>query len=146
MHTMADIYELEPEMPTPDLPGTVVMRPSYSEAADALAAHPFVVERYERTMEVFTRHLRHAIDNGEIPAMDDDTVRERLTEVPGIGPWTAGYARLRGESDPDVWLAGDAVIRRVLSPPSLAGGDSDIGIDVNINFNLMIGVDKVAST
>ncbi|MEO1986687.1 MAG: TetR/AcrR family transcriptional regulator [Martelella sp.] len=37
-------------------------------------AHPFVVERYERTMEVFTRHLRHAIDNGEIPAMDDDTV------------------------------------------------------------------------
>lgn len=38
MHTMADIYELEPEMPTPDLPGTVVMRPSYSEAADALAS------------------------------------------------------------------------------------------------------------
>ena len=52
-------------------------------------------------------------------------------DILGIGPWTAGYARLRGESDPDVWLAGDAVIRRVLSPPSLAGGDSDIGIDID---------------
>lgn len=38
MHPMADIYELEPEVPTPDLPGTVVLRPSYSEAADALAS------------------------------------------------------------------------------------------------------------
>tara|TARA_Y100001001_G_scaffold28001_1_gene23419 strand:- start:6726 stop:8231 length:1506 start_codon:yes stop_codon:yes gene_type:complete len=52
-------------------------------------------------------------------------------DIRGIGPWTAGYARLRGESEPDVWLAGDAVIRRVLSTPSLAGGDSDIGIDID---------------
>lgn len=34
--------------------------------------------------------------------------------VSGIGPWTRDYARLRGDSDPDVWLSGDAGLRRAL--------------------------------
>ncbi|QQA41444.1 TetR/AcrR family transcriptional regulator [Pelagovum pacificum] len=37
-------------------------------------AHPFVAERYGRTMEVFTRHLREAIEGGEVAEMDDATV------------------------------------------------------------------------
>ncbi|ALM51560.1 DNA-3-methyladenine glycosylase 2 family protein [Halomonas huangheensis] len=34
--------------------------------------------------------------------------------VSGIGPWTRDYARLRGDSNPDVWLTGDAGLRRAL--------------------------------
>ena len=32
----------------------------------------------------------------------------------GIGPWTIGYARLRGLADSDVWLGGDLGIRKAL--------------------------------
>ena len=32
-------------------------------------------------------------------------------EVKGIGPWTIAYAKMRGESDPNVFLGGDLVIK-----------------------------------
>jgi AraC family transcriptional regulator of adaptative response / DNA-3-methyladenine glycosylase II len=37
-----------------------------------------------------------------------------LEELPGIGPWTAGYVRMR-LGDPDVLLTTDLVIRRALA-------------------------------
>ncbi|MGM0784184.1 MAG: AlkA N-terminal domain-containing protein [Pseudomonadota bacterium] len=43
------------------------------------------------------------------------------TTLKGIGPWTARYAALRGTGHPDIWLAGDAAVRRAL--PQL--GDTD---------------------
>ncbi|QTF92185.1 AlkA N-terminal domain-containing protein [Halomonas sp. BM-2019] len=43
------------------------------------------------------------------------------TVLKGIGPWTARYAALRGTAHPDIWLAGDAGLRRAL--PLLAGSD-----------------------
>ncbi|XKE46158.1 helix-turn-helix domain-containing protein [Halomonas organivorans] len=36
------------------------------------------------------------------------------TALKGIGPWTANYAALRGTGAPDVWLDGDAGVRRAL--------------------------------
>ena len=32
--------------------------------------------------------------------------------IKGIGPWTVNYARMRGVSDPDVYLGGDLVIKK----------------------------------
>ncbi|SEL71460.1 DNA-3-methyladenine glycosylase 2 family protein [Halomonas daqiaonensis] len=43
------------------------------------------------------------------------------TVLKGIGPWTADYAALRGTGHPDIWLAGDAGLRRAL--PRLDGAD-----------------------
>ncbi|MDR5865377.1 DNA-3-methyladenine glycosylase 2 family protein [Halomonas koreensis] len=43
------------------------------------------------------------------------------TALKGIGPWTANYAALRGTGAPDVWLDGDAGVRRAL--PRLDGAD-----------------------
>ncbi|MBB3190594.1 DNA-3-methyladenine glycosylase 2 family protein [Halomonas cerina] len=37
------------------------------------------------------------------------------TVLKGIGPWSANYAALRGTGHPDIWLAGDAGVRRALS-------------------------------
>lgn len=42
---------------------------------------------------------------------DRDVVREALLELPGIGPWTAGYIAMRALGDPDVMLATDAGVR-----------------------------------
>ena len=38
----------------------------------------------------------------------------RLVALPGIGPWTAGYIRMRALSDPDVFLPGDVGVLRAL--------------------------------
>ncbi|WP_169580862.1 MULTISPECIES: AlkA N-terminal domain-containing protein [Microbacterium] len=43
----------------------------------------------------------------------DDAVaqREALLAMPGIGPWTADYVRMRVLGDPDVFLPGDVAVR-----------------------------------
>ncbi len=47
-------------------------------------------------------------------AGDRVAVRERLLELPGIGPWTADYIAMRALRDPDAFLATDLGIRRAL--------------------------------
>lgn len=37
-----------------------------------------------------------------------------LLSVPGIGPWTLDYLKLRGLSDPDIWLSGDLGIKNAI--------------------------------
>ena len=46
----------------------------------------------------------------------------RLLALPGIGPWTAGYIRMRALSDPDVFLPEDAGVLRALRPARHGGG------------------------
>jgi AraC family transcriptional regulator, regulatory protein of adaptative response / DNA-3-methyladenine glycosylase II len=51
---------------------------------------------------------------------EDDTARElerdpaRLTELPGIGPWTREYVALRALATPDAFPDGDLVLRRAM--------------------------------
>ncbi|WP_461022488.1 DNA-3-methyladenine glycosylase 2 [Thalassiella azotivora] len=40
---------------------------------------------------------------------------DALLAVPGVGPWTAGYVRLRTRRDPDVLLPTDLAVRRSLT-------------------------------
>ncbi|MET9415440.1 AlkA N-terminal domain-containing protein [Streptomyces klenkii] len=49
------------------------------------------------------------------PGADRDRAAEALLELPGIGPWTAGYVRMRALGDPDVFLPGDAGVRHGLA-------------------------------
>ncbi len=49
------------------------------------------------------------------PGADRDETERRLLEIPGIGPWTAAYIRMRALGDPDVFLPGDLVLNRVLA-------------------------------
>jgi AraC family transcriptional regulator of adaptative response / DNA-3-methyladenine glycosylase II len=45
---------------------------------------------------------------------DREEVEARLVALPGIGPWTAGYIRMRALSDPDVFLEADVGVVRAL--------------------------------
>ncbi|MFC5380969.1 DNA-3-methyladenine glycosylase 2 [Aquipuribacter nitratireducens] len=45
---------------------------------------------------------------------------DALLRVPGIGPWTVAYVRMRAGRDPDAFLAGDLVLRRALGVASAA--------------------------
>ncbi len=56
--------------------------------------------------------VAEALASGNIvltPGVDRAQARRQLEQLPGIGPWTAGYVSLRGLSDPDVCLHGDLV-------------------------------------
>ena len=53
---------------------------------------------------------------------DRGEARSRLLELPGIGPWTAGYIAMRSLGDPDVLLTEDLVIRRELDRRGLDPG------------------------
>jgi DNA-3-methyladenine glycosylase II len=46
--------------------------------------------------------------------MTDAEVEAALTEVPGIGPWTARGFLLVGLDRPDVFLSGDLALRRAV--------------------------------
>ena len=44
---------------------------------------------------------------------DADECQHELMEIPGIGPWTAQYIAMRALNDPDAFLHGDLVIKKV---------------------------------
>ena len=73
--------------------------------------------------------LAAAVADGRVsldPGADRDEAGARLTALPGIGPWTAGYIRMRALSDPDVFLPGDAGLVRALrelAPSGERAGD-----------------------
>jgi AraC family transcriptional regulator of adaptative response / DNA-3-methyladenine glycosylase II len=45
---------------------------------------------------------------------DRDGARRALLDLPGIGPWTAGYVAMRALGDPDVFLVEDLGVRHAL--------------------------------
>jgi AraC family transcriptional regulator of adaptative response / DNA-3-methyladenine glycosylase II len=61
------------------------------------------------------RALAVAVASGKVdlePGADRDEATARLTELPGIGAWTAGYVTMRAIGDPDVFLPNDLAVRR----------------------------------
>ena len=58
--------------------------------------------------------LAIAVADGELGFdMDEQAFYEQVIAIPGIGPWTAQYICLRAYSNPDSFLHGDLVIRKV---------------------------------
>ena len=53
------------------------------------------------------------------PGADRGEVERELLAVPGIGPWTAGYLRMRALSDPDVFMATDLGVRQGMARAGL---------------------------
>ena len=49
------------------------------------------------------------------PGADRDEAEQQLLARPGIGPWTAGYIRMRALSDPDAFLPTDVGVRHGLA-------------------------------
>lgn len=66
--------------------------------------------------------LAGALASGEVdlgPAADRDEASARLARLPGIGPWTISYVRMRAMGDPDAFLPGDLGLRRALERAGL---------------------------
>lgn len=67
-----------------------------------------------------------ACASGELsldPGADRDLERARLLALPGIGPWTADYLRMRAMNDPDVLLTTDLGVRKSAGRLGIDVGD-----------------------
>ncbi len=70
------------------------------------------------------RALAEAVADGKLdldPGADRAETIARLVELPGIGPWTAGYVAMRAIGDPDVFLPTDLAARRGAEALGLPG-------------------------
>ena len=54
------------------------------------------------------------LDLESLGQLDDDTVRKLLTEVRGIGRWTAEIYLLMALNRPDAWPAGDLAVQEAV--------------------------------
>ena len=62
--------------------------------------------------------LAAAVADGKVvldAGADGNELTEQLLALPGIGPWTADYIRMRALGDPDMFLATDLGIRHALN-------------------------------
>jgi AraC family transcriptional regulator of adaptative response / DNA-3-methyladenine glycosylase II len=61
------------------------------------------------------RAVAAMVASGELTldgSADPDETVGRLLQIDGIGPWTAGYVRMRALRDPDAFVEGDLGVRR----------------------------------
>ena len=111
-----------------------------SEIADPLTPERFLTlsdedlraAGFSRQKTAYGRSLSQGLVSGELDLaalhdLDDNAVRNSLTRVKGIGPWTAEVYLLMALRRPDVWPAGDlalaTAVAEVLSLPQRPGPD-----------------------
>src|SRR5690349_13425566 len=89
--------------------------------AELLAADPQVLRdsgfsaRKGQTLRALAeRFVDGRLSDEALSRMTDDEVEATLTEVPGIGPWTARGFMLVALERPDVFLSGDVALRRTI--------------------------------
>jgi AraC family transcriptional regulator of adaptative response / DNA-3-methyladenine glycosylase II len=90
---------------------------SFPDAATIAAANPESLPM-PRPRAVALVSLATALASGEIslhPGADRDQATARLLALPGVGPWTAAYIRMRALSDPDAFLPTDIGVRNALA-------------------------------
>ena len=92
-------------------PGTTIRSfPTAAAVCDAdLAGLGMPTGRIDTLRRLAEDVRRGALDVDATP----DQLERRLLERKGIGPWTAGYVRMRA-GDPDGWPSGDLVLRQRL--------------------------------
>jgi AraC family transcriptional regulator, regulatory protein of adaptative response / DNA-3-methyladenine glycosylase II len=74
--------------------------------------------------------LATALASGSLsldPGASRDDAEAALLALPGIGPWTAGYIRMRALSDPDEFLPTDAGVRHGLAALGVSSDPASAG-------------------
>lgn len=80
-----------------------------------LRASGFSARKGETLRALAERFADGRLSDEALSRMTDDEVVTALTDVPGIGPWTARGFLLVGLDRPDVFLTGDLALRRAIA-------------------------------
>ena len=86
--------------------------PTRERIAAAEEAELVAVGFTRRKAEYAVGLARSDLDLHELATLDDDEVRERVTALRGLGPWTAEWFLARHLARPRAWPAGDLVLRK----------------------------------
>jgi AraC family transcriptional regulator of adaptative response / DNA-3-methyladenine glycosylase II len=93
-------------------------------AAEAIADADPASMPMPRRRGVALVELARAVADGDVdlaPGADRDRSGAVLLALPGIGPWTVAYVRMRAFGDPDVFLSSDVGVRHGLEAFGLPG-------------------------
>jgi AraC family transcriptional regulator, regulatory protein of adaptative response / DNA-3-methyladenine glycosylase II len=99
----------------------------FPDAATIAAADPAALPMPRARAEALTG-LAAALASGAIrlhPGADRDQETARLLALPGIGPWTASYIRMRALSDPDAFLPTDAGVLKAVRRLGASAGATE---------------------
>jgi DNA-3-methyladenine glycosylase II len=86
--------------------------PTRERIASAREAELVAVGFTRRKAEYAVGLGRSDLDLHELATLDDDGVRERITALRGLGPWTAEWFLARHLARPQAWPAGDLALRK----------------------------------
>jgi AraC family transcriptional regulator of adaptative response / DNA-3-methyladenine glycosylase II len=87
-------------------------------AAETLAAADPATLPMPRARAAALTGLAAALASGDLsldPGAERDRAEAQLLALPGIGPWTAAYIRMRALSDPDAFLPSDVGVLEALA-------------------------------
>lgn len=110
--------------------GKPLARPSgtlthcFPDAATVAAADPAALPMPAARARALVT-LAAGLASGEValhPGADRDEAAARLLALPGIGPWTVAYIRMRALSDPDAFPATDVGVLRALAALGAGAG------------------------
>jgi AraC family transcriptional regulator of adaptative response / DNA-3-methyladenine glycosylase II len=62
----------------------------------------------KQTLRLLAQHNVHSSDSS-------DSLVDDWLSIKGIGPWTVAYAKMRGQSSPDIWLNTDLIVKKQLA-------------------------------
>jgi DNA-3-methyladenine glycosylase II len=86
--------------------------PSRERLAAASQDELFACGFSRRKAEYVIGLARSELDLDALAGLGDDVVRERITAIRGLGPWTAEWFLARHLARPHAWPAGDLVLRK----------------------------------
>jgi DNA-3-methyladenine glycosylase II len=86
--------------------------PARERIAAATEAQLVAVGFTRRKAEYAVGLARSELDLDALATLDDDEVRERITALRGLGPWTAEWFLARHLARPHAWPVGDLALRK----------------------------------
>ena len=74
---------------------------------ESVAENSLEFLRMPQARKEAVRHFARLFINGNMPSHED------ILAIKGVGPWTLDYLKMRGERNPDVYLGGDLIVRKM---------------------------------
>jgi DNA-3-methyladenine glycosylase II len=102
-------------------------------ATDAVTLREIGLSRVKAVYlhDLAARLVDGRLDLSRLSALDDDAARDELTQIKGVGRFTADGVLLLTLRRPDIWPAGDLALRRAVArvwgldgPPSIVEADA----------------------
>ena len=112
-------------LPMDDPSGLTHVFPTPERLARARLGSIGLTKKRAATVSAFARAVR---DNSSLVRGNGGLNHsvDVLTEIPGIGPWTANYIAMRALGEPDAFPAGDMVLQRAASPNGRALSEKEL--------------------